>query len=90
MNVIKIETAKIRKQVASFHQDDRNRAEIMNQLSDHIWNSNLEDVVSATSLTKVTLMKIAYGNTQWPRPKTMFTLLHYFKLRMILVSAKKG
>lgn len=74
---------------APFYSDD-NRSRIMNVLSDHIYAFDVDAIANRTRLSKSTIMNIARGNTQWPRPHTLFILCGFFSLELELKSTLKA
>lgn len=58
--------------------------DVIRHLSSRIMTSGrtYQQIADGTNLSNSTIANIASGKTTWPRPKTFFALIVYFKIRM--------
>jgi len=50
----------------------------LKQIRAEAQNYNVKELSEATGLPRSTLFAFLSGRTEWPRPKTLFTLLEFF------------
>lgn len=66
-------------------EDDRER--IMRQIRKALEGLDIELLSNRIGVSKSAIYALKSGRTKWPRPSTMFSLLPFLGLRLVLVKA---